>query len=112
MIRKALVAIVIAALFGAGSASAQTYPSKPIRIIVNYGPGGGSDNMTRPFADRLSKALGQQVIIENILVAPKAAIQAVDLSLLRADTAQVVRISTVAEVAEQQVVEQEAFVIG
>lgn len=41
------------------------WPNKPVRFIVNYGPGGGSDNMTRPFAERLSKVLGQQVVIEN-----------------------------------------------
>jgi tripartite-type tricarboxylate transporter receptor subunit TctC len=44
---------------------ASGWPSKPIRIIVDYAPGGGSDNMTRPFSERLSKALGQQVVIEN-----------------------------------------------
>ena len=41
------------------------WPNKPVRIVVNYGPGGGSDNATRPFAERLSRALGQQVVIEN-----------------------------------------------
>ena len=41
------------------------WPTKPVRIVVNYGPGGGSDNATRPFAERLSRTLGQQVIIEN-----------------------------------------------
>lgn len=41
------------------------WPNKPIRFVVNFAPGGGSDNATRPFADRLSRALGQQVVIEN-----------------------------------------------
>jgi tripartite-type tricarboxylate transporter receptor subunit TctC len=50
---------------GAWAQGASGWPSKPIRIIVNYAPGGGSDNMIRPFSERLSKALGQQVIIEN-----------------------------------------------
>ena len=41
------------------------WPTKPVRIIVNFAPGGSTDNATRPFADRLSRALGQQFIIEN-----------------------------------------------
>jgi tripartite-type tricarboxylate transporter receptor subunit TctC len=52
----------------AGTARAQApsdWPNKPIRFVVNFAPGGGSDNATRPFAERLSRALGQQVIIEN-----------------------------------------------
>ena len=59
-----------AALVGASGASALAqgagdWPNKPVRFVVNYGPGGGSDNATRPFTERLSKVLGQQVIIEN-----------------------------------------------
>jgi tripartite-type tricarboxylate transporter receptor subunit TctC len=41
------------------------WPNKPIRFIVNFAPGGGSDNAARPFAERLSRVLGQQVIVEN-----------------------------------------------
>ncbi|MEO6434636.1 MAG: tripartite tricarboxylate transporter substrate binding protein, partial [Tepidisphaeraceae bacterium] len=41
------------------------WPEKPVRIIVNFAPGGSTDNAARPFADRLSKALGQQFVIEN-----------------------------------------------
>src|SRR5712691_2000419 len=58
-------ALLSSSSVGAWAQGASDWPSKPIRIIVNYGPGGGSDNMTRPFADRLAKVLGQQVIIEN-----------------------------------------------
>ena len=59
-----------AAALSAGATIAQAqgtgdWPNKPVRIVVNYGPGGGSDNATRPFAERLSRSLGQQVIIEN-----------------------------------------------
>ena len=59
-----------AAALSAGATVAQAqgtgdWPNKPVRIVVNYGPGGGSDNATRPFAERLSRSLGQQVIIEN-----------------------------------------------
>ena len=46
-------------------ASADSYPSKPIRIIVPYPPGGGNDVLARIFAPELSKILGQSVIVEN-----------------------------------------------
>jgi tripartite-type tricarboxylate transporter receptor subunit TctC len=44
---------------------ARNWPNKPVRIIVNFGPGGSTDNAMRPFSDRLSRALGQQFVIEN-----------------------------------------------
>ncbi|TAK80737.1 MAG: tripartite tricarboxylate transporter substrate binding protein [Betaproteobacteria bacterium] len=46
-------------------AAAQTFPSKPIKIIVPYPAGGSTDQMARMIAPRLSAALGQPVIIEN-----------------------------------------------
>jgi len=51
------------------AARAQTYPSRPITLIVPYPPGGGVDAMGRMVAQKLSSALGQQVIIENRPVA-------------------------------------------
>jgi tripartite-type tricarboxylate transporter receptor subunit TctC len=47
------------------AAPAQTYPTKPIRIIVPYAPGGSTDVLLRIFAPRLSEILGQQVLIDN-----------------------------------------------
>ena len=44
---------------------AQTYPSKPIRLIVSSGPQGGTDTTARITAAVLSESLGQQVIVEN-----------------------------------------------
>ena len=43
----------------------QTYPTKPVRLIVGYAPGGSVDTTARIFAPKLSAGLGQQVIVEN-----------------------------------------------
>jgi hypothetical protein len=40
------------------------YPDKPIRMIVGYSPGGAADNLIRPIADRLSRTLGQSIVME------------------------------------------------
>jgi tripartite-type tricarboxylate transporter receptor subunit TctC len=55
---------LIAALF-AGAALAQAYPSKPVRLIVTYPPGGSSDLMARVFGQKLGEVWGQTVIIES-----------------------------------------------
>ncbi len=57
--------IFLAALFGAGTASAQAYPSKPIKLIVGFPPGGGSDALARILGAALTEKLGQQVIVDN-----------------------------------------------
>jgi tripartite-type tricarboxylate transporter receptor subunit TctC len=57
---------VVAALFGAsGAVTAQSYPSKPVRVIVPFTPGGISDVLARVMAQHLSSAMGQQFIVEN-----------------------------------------------
>ena len=40
------------------------YPDKPIRMVVGYAPGGGADNLIRPIAERLSKILGQPIVMD------------------------------------------------
>jgi tripartite-type tricarboxylate transporter receptor subunit TctC len=64
--KKALAAIVIAILCGICSASAQTYPSKPITVIVPFAAGGATDVLARFLGERLRAILGQPVIIENV----------------------------------------------
>ena len=59
----ALLAALVCAPFGA--AFAQDYPNHPITLIVPYPPGGGVDLIGRLVGQRLSKALGQQVVVEN-----------------------------------------------
>jgi tripartite-type tricarboxylate transporter receptor subunit TctC len=55
----------VAALAAAGVASAQDYPSKPVKLVVPFPPGGTADNMARAYGQELAKAWGQPVIVEN-----------------------------------------------
>lgn len=61
----ALVAGAVTASIPAAAAHAQTYPSRAIRYIVPFPPGGGQDVVARQFGPRLSELLGQPVIIDN-----------------------------------------------
>jgi tripartite-type tricarboxylate transporter receptor subunit TctC len=59
-----LAAFALAAGVGGGTASAQSYPNRMIRIIHGFAPGGAADTLSRIMAEGLSKQLGQNVIVE------------------------------------------------
>jgi tripartite-type tricarboxylate transporter receptor subunit TctC len=48
-----------------GGVQAQTWPTRPVKMIVPYAPGGATDAVARPWADRLGQAFGQQFVVEN-----------------------------------------------
>lgn len=58
-------AITLCAVLAAAAAHSQTWPSKPIRFIVPFPPGGGTDVLARTVSPKLSEGLGQQVVIDN-----------------------------------------------
>ena len=65
--KKLLSTVCTAALMtlSAGTALAQNYPNKPIKIVVPFGPGGFTDVVARILGVKLSESLGQPVVIEN-----------------------------------------------
>ena len=63
MQRRNLLALGLAAT--AGTAFAQGYPNKPVKLLVPFAPGGTTDIIARVIADPLSRALGQSVVVEN-----------------------------------------------
>src|ERR1043166_7092407 len=63
---KKMFAVALAIMAGAASATAQTYPSRPITIVVPFPPGGSTDVAARIMAEKMRPLLGQPVIIENV----------------------------------------------
>ena len=61
---KIVFTLLLSVLLGL-TAQAQDFPIKPIRIVVPYSPGGGTDTVARLMAAHISNSLGQQVIVEN-----------------------------------------------
>lgn len=58
-------AVLSVALLACLNANAQTYPNKPVRVLVGYGAGGGMDAITRIVSAKLSEQLGQQFLVDN-----------------------------------------------
>ena len=59
------IAVAVAAATYAAPAAAEDWPSKPIRIMVGFGAGGGTDVATRIIAEPLGEVLGQRIVVEN-----------------------------------------------
>lgn len=65
-VRKSVVALGFSALaLASGLAMSQQYPVKPVRVIVPFAPGGGSDITARQFSAKLTEYLGQQFVVDN-----------------------------------------------
>jgi tripartite-type tricarboxylate transporter receptor subunit TctC len=64
---RALAASILAAgILANGTASSQTYPNRPITMIVPYPPGGTTDAIARIIQDSMAKSLGQPIVVENL----------------------------------------------
>ncbi len=67
MPRSAAILAALAALFlGPAGASAQEYPARPLTMVIPFAAGGPTDVLGRVLAERMSAALGQQVVVENV----------------------------------------------
>jgi tripartite-type tricarboxylate transporter receptor subunit TctC len=58
--------ICFAVIAPAGQSHAQTWPSRPVKLVVPTGPGAATDVMARLLADQMSRSLGQPMIVENM----------------------------------------------
>ncbi|WP_425066514.1 Bug family tripartite tricarboxylate transporter substrate binding protein [Reyranella sp.] len=63
MMRRAACALVLAVV--AGPVWAQDFPSRPLKLVVPYAPGGGADSVARIVAKKVSENIGQPIVIEN-----------------------------------------------
>jgi len=76
--KKLAIAAFAAAMLASAGALAQAYPSKPVRVIIPFAPGGGAEGAARLVANHLSSALGQSFVVEprpggNTLIGAEAA---------------------------------------
>src|ERR1700710_1918920 len=63
-LKLALLSTLLIAMAG-GAVAQDKYPSKPVKIVVPYAPGGGTDITARIFGDHMKNILGQQFVVEN-----------------------------------------------
>lgn len=64
-VRRLTVGLLAAALTLVGTASAETWPTRPVKLILPYAPGGATDMIGRPWAEKLQAAFGQPFVIDN-----------------------------------------------
>src|SRR5262245_64405922 len=64
---RARLILAAIALSLADAAAAQTYPTKPIRVVIGFSPGSEIDTIGRLVAQKMSEGLGQQLVVENRL---------------------------------------------
>src|ERR1041385_6631421 len=63
---RLVASFILALLAATNTATAQSYPTKPITIIVPFAAGGATDVLTRFLAERMRVSLGQTIVIENV----------------------------------------------
>src|SRR5262244_141883 len=61
----AIVAIALGAAAGSAAAQTASYPTRPIRLVIGFAPGGAADSVARAMSEAFGKALGQPVIVDN-----------------------------------------------
>jgi tripartite-type tricarboxylate transporter receptor subunit TctC len=66
------VMCAFALVLAAGGAPAQTYPSKPVRVVVPYAPGGLTDVVARLYSEQLRQSFGRNVFVENKPAPPES----------------------------------------
>jgi tripartite-type tricarboxylate transporter receptor subunit TctC len=67
-IKRGLLLAAVAVFFAASvqtQAYAQTYPDRPVRVIISFAPGGGADLIARTVAAKLQESMGKPFIVEN-----------------------------------------------
>jgi tripartite-type tricarboxylate transporter receptor subunit TctC len=62
---RVALGLTLALTFAVGKGGAQTYPNRPIKMVVGFGAGGGTDVVARIVANKMSEGLGQSVLVEN-----------------------------------------------
>ncbi|MBO0740034.1 MAG: tripartite tricarboxylate transporter substrate binding protein, partial [Hyphomicrobiaceae bacterium] len=65
MRRREFLGLAASTLIAGSSARAGQWPERPVKLILPYAPGGATDLIGRPWADKLTQAFGQQFVIEN-----------------------------------------------